>query len=49
MEPAAQGTLKMKAAIRKNTYDLGKLQQYGRRENLRINGLPEEERGKSES
>lgn len=49
MEPAAQGTLKMKAAIRKNTYDLDKLQQYGRRENLRINGLPEEERGKSES
>ena len=43
MEPAAQGTLKMKAAIRKKTYDLDKLQQYGRRENLRINGIPEEE------
>ena len=35
----------MKAAIRKNTYDLDKLQQYGRRENLWINGFPEEEGG----
>ena len=33
----------MKSAIRKNTSDLDKLQQYGRRENVRINGMPEEE------
>ena len=43
MEPVNNGTQKMQAAIRKNSYDLDKLQQYGRRENLRISGLPEEE------
>ena len=38
-----QCSLKLKSAIRKNTYDLDNLQQYGRRENLRINGMPEKE------
>ena len=33
----------MGAGIRKNAYDLDKLQQYGRRENMRIAGIAEEE------
>ena len=37
------GTTKMQSAIRKNCFDLDTLQQYGRRENLRISGLQEEE------
>ena len=43
VEPVSKGTQKMQSAIRKNTYDLDKLQQYGRRENLRLHGIAEEE------
>ena len=43
VEPVSKGTQKMQSAIRKNTYDLDKLQQYGRRENLRLHGIVEEE------
>ena len=43
IEPVSKGTQKMQSAIRKNTYDLDKLQQYGRRENLRLHGIVEEE------
>ena len=43
VEPVARGTQKMQSAIRKNTYDLDKLQQYDRREKLRFHGLVEEE------
>ena len=43
VEPVSRGTQKMQSAIRKNTYDLYKLQQYGRREKLMFHGLVEEE------
>ena len=43
MEPAMKGIKQMQSAIRVNCYANDSLQQYGRRENLRISGLPEEE------
>ena len=43
VEPAVAKTVKMGAGIRKNPYDLDKLQEYGRRENLRVAGITEEE------
>ena len=42
-EPSVSKSLKYGAGIHKNAYDLDKLQQYGRRENMRIAGLPETE------
>ena len=44
MEPAMKGIKQMQSAIRVNCYANDSLQQYGRRENLRISGLPEEKR-----
>ena len=43
VEPAVAKSAKMRAGFRKNAYNLDKLQQYGRRENLRIAGIAEEE------
>ena len=43
VEPVMKCTIKIQSVIRKNTYDLAKLQQYGRRENLRLHGIAEEE------
>ena len=42
-EPSVSKSLKYGAGICKKAYDLDKLQQYGRRENMRIAGLPETE------
>lgn len=36
-------SIRVKSAVRVNAYELDKLQQYGRKENIRISGIPEEE------
>ena len=42
LDPALGGMSKMEAAIRVNNHEVDKLRQYGRRENLRISVIPEE-------
>ena len=41
-EPATSASTKIKAAVRRNASDIDKLQQYVRRENIRIHGMMEE-------